>query len=127
MFGTSMRSLPIKRAVAAFFFAFLLSWSGPGYVSPSLGETTGGIQRGFELALKVCEECHIVATGKKQPKPTVAGAPSFFRLAKDPEVTPFYLKSFFRTPHQKMPDFILKPGEQNDLIAYIMSLRPKEK
>lgn len=127
MFGTSMRSSPIERAVAAFFFVLLISPSGPGFVSPALGETTGDTQRGFELALKVCEECHIVATGKKQPKSAVTGAPSFFKLAKDPEVTPFYLKSFFRTPHQKMPDFILKPGEQDDLIAYIMSLRPMGK
>ena len=117
-----MRSSPTRLTSAALSFALLLSMLGPAH-----GESIGDAQRGFELALKVCEECHVVADGKNRPKPTVAGAPSFFKLAKNPEVTPFYLRSFFRTPHRRMPDFILKPGEQDDLIAYIMSLRAKRK
>ncbi|MHA1536822.1 MAG: c-type cytochrome [Alphaproteobacteria bacterium] len=88
-------------------------------------EGVGDAQRGFQLALKVCEECHIVAAGRKLSKPPLKGAPSFFKLADNPEITPFYLRAFFRTPHQRMPDFILKPGEQDDLIAYILSLRAK--
>jgi len=93
--------------------------------APAAGQSmTGDAQRGFQLALKVCEECHIVADGRNRRQPPARGAPSFFDLAKNPRVTPFYLRAFFRTPHRKMPDLILKAGERDDVIAYIMSLRP---
>jgi hypothetical protein len=78
------------------------------------------------LALKVCEECHIVADGRRRPKPPAPGAPSFFELAKLPRVTGFYLRAWFRTPHRNMPDLILPRGERDDVIAYILSLKPQK-
>jgi hypothetical protein len=33
------------------------------------------------------------------------------------------LHAFFSTPHPKMPNFILPPNEEADVIAYILSLR----
>jgi len=95
--------------------------------SPPRATTEGGdVQRGFQLALKVCEECHIVADGRRRPKPPAPGAPSFFELAKQPRVTAFYLRAFFRTPHRNMPDLILQRGERDDVIAYILSLKPQK-
>jgi len=90
------------------------------------GASQGDVQRGFQLALKVCEECHIVADGRSRRSPPAADAPSFFDLAKQRRVTPFYLRAFFRTPHRNMPDLILPRGERDDVIAYILSLRPKK-
>jgi mono/diheme cytochrome c family protein len=94
--------------------------------SPPHATTSGGnVQRGFQLALKVCEECHIVADGRRRPNPPAQGAPSFFELAKQPRVTAFYLRAFFRTPHRNMPDLILPRTEREDVIAYILSLKPR--
>lgn len=86
----------------------------------------GDVQRGFQLALKVCEECHVVADGRRRPNPPAVGALSFFDLARQQRVTPFYLRAFFRTPHRNMPDLMLPRGERDDLIAYILSLRPQK-
>jgi mono/diheme cytochrome c family protein len=93
---------------------------------PRAGAPQADVQRGFQLALRVCEECHVVADGRNRRNPPAAGAPSFFDLAKQQRVTAFYLRAFFRTPHRNMPDLILKPGERDDVIAYILSLRPEK-
>jgi cytochrome c len=95
--------------------------------SPPRAMTSGGdAQRGFQLALKVCEDCHIVADGRRRPKPPAVGAPSFFELAKERRVTAFYLRAFFRTPHKNMPDLMLPRSERDDVIAYILSLKPQK-
>lgn len=86
----------------------------------------GDVQRGFQLALKVCEDCHVVADGRSRRNPPAPDAPSFFDLAKQQRVTPFYLRAFFRTPHRNMPDLMLPRGERDDIIAYILSLRPEK-
>jgi len=92
---------------------------------PRAGVSGGDPQRGFQAALKICEDCHIVADGRRRPKPPAPGAPSFFELAKQPRVTAFYLRAFFRTPHRNMPDLMLPNVERDDIIAYILSLKPR--
>ena len=86
----------------------------------------GDAAKGRDFALENCARCHIVAKQQQPPTPPVPTAPSFLKLATDPEVTPFYLRAFFRTPHRNMPDIILKTDERDDVIAYILSLRPKK-
>jgi len=100
---------------------------GSGAAAPRRAEAgQGDVQRGFQRALDVCEECHVVADGRNRRDPPAPGAPSFFDLVKRREVTAFYLRAFFRTPHRDMPDLILTRGERDDLIAYILSLRPRK-
>jgi hypothetical protein len=38
-------------------------------------------------------------------------------------VTETSLRVFLRTPHTRMPDFILSRAETDDVISYILSLR----
>jgi mono/diheme cytochrome c family protein len=106
--------------------AVLIAGSLKAASPPRAEASKGDPQRGFQLALKVCEECHIVADGRRRPNPPARGAPSFFELAKLPRVTAFYLRAWFRTPHRNMPDLILPRGERDDVIAYILSLKPKK-
>ena len=86
----------------------------------------GDAVQGQAFALKTCSQCHVVTKTQPTRRPQIPGAPSFYKLAEDPEVTPFYLRAFFRTPHRRMPDIILKPNDRDDVIAYIMSLRAKK-
>lgn len=95
--------------------------------SPQRSSASGGDpQRGFQAALKICEDCHIVADGRRRARPPAPGAPSFFDLAKERRVTAFYLRAFFRTPHRNMPDLMLPTTEREDIIAYILSLKPQK-
>ena len=57
------------------------------------------------------------------PKPPVRNVPTFFELAEDSSKTDFYLRSFFRTSHRVMPNFMLTPEEIDNIIAYIFSLK----
>jgi len=41
-----------------------------------------------------------------------------------PSTTQASLGVFLQTPHASMPSLILSVAERNDLIAYILSLRP---
>ena len=80
-------------------------------------------EAGKDLALGVCSRCHVVADIQHLPKPPVRNVPSFFALADDPGKTEFYLRSFFRTPHRVMPNFMLTAQEIDDIVAYIFSLK----
>jgi mono/diheme cytochrome c family protein len=89
---------------------------------PSAGnaQVTGDWAAGRRIAVETCALCHVVETGQR---PAAVGAPSFLDLARDPAVTDFYLRSFFRSPHLRMPNFTFTNQETDDLIAYIMSLK----
>ena len=50
-------------------------------------------------------------------------APSFFDVANQTSTTALSLRVFLRSTHRDMPDLILNRKEQDDVIAYIMSLK----
>ena len=52
-------------------------------------------------------------------------APDFTAGAKSPSTTGLSLKAFLRSSHLRVPDFVLKPTEADDIVAYILSLRRK--
>ena len=119
-------SIALPAALIAVAAAAMIASSLNAASPPREMASGGDPQRGFQLALKVCEDCHVVADGRSRKKPPAADAPSFFDLAKQQRVTPFYLRAFFRTPHRNMPDLILPRSERDDVIAYILSLRPEK-
>jgi len=51
-------------------------------------------------------------------------APALAAIAAMPSTTQASLGVFLQTPHASMPSLILSVAERNDLIAYILSLRP---
>ncbi len=91
---------------------------------PVLGQEVGDRLAGKALALSVCAECHFVAD--EQVEMPSFDAPPFSEVAADPAVTDLSLRVFFQTPHNRMPNLILTETETDDVIAYILSLRPSE-
>jgi mono/diheme cytochrome c family protein len=80
-------------------------------------------ERGKALAERWCASCHVVTAGAKSG--SANGLPSFQALATDPKVTEGTLRAAMTTQHGRMPDLSLGKRQQDDLVAYIFSLRPR--
>lgn len=109
------------RIPAAFAFLLLVGATAPGLAQ----DMTGDAEAGKELALGVCSRCHVVADIQHMPTPPVPDVPAFQELANDSSKTEFYLRSFFRTPHRVMPNFMLSADEIDNIVAYIFSLKDR--
>lgn len=81
----------------------------------------GDAKRGHLLAETVCSECHAIDKGA--PRSRNGNAPTFESLAKTRGMTAMALRVALRTPHQKMPNLILKDQEVDDVIAYLATLK----
>ena len=81
------------------------------------------VAAGRDLGLKWCSECHLVARG--QSKPPSDAAPSWYAIAKNPATTEAGLHAFFATPHKQMPNIMLSREETDEIVAYILSLKPQ--
>ena len=87
----------------------------------TVAQLIGDADNGRILAEKVCSECHSLdALELDLPKRKAA---SFATIANTPGMTPLALSVWFRTPHREMPNIILSKDEQEDLIAFITSLK----
>ena len=79
--------------------------------------------RGQALAERWCANCHVVnqaaTTGRADGLPTLPA------LAARKDVTAATLKGAMTATHSRMPDLQLGARDQEDLVAYIFSLRPK--
>jgi mono/diheme cytochrome c family protein len=81
----------------------------------------GDAKAGLEFAKRACAECHEVeAADTFSPHPD---APTFREAANSPGMTARALAVWLQTSHPTMPDFIIPPGDMDNVIAYIMSLR----
>ena len=78
----------------------------------------GDAESGRLYAQNWCTECHSV-------EPETAGtgrfAPDFTVIAQ--RRSPGWLRGFLRQNHVLMPDFVFKPDEGADIVAYVLSLR----
>lgn len=82
----------------------------------------GDAKRGLAYAERSCADCHAVrATAAASPDPR---ATPFRVLAQHPGMNERALSVFLSTPHKEMPNLIVPPGDRDDLIAHILSLRP---
>jgi mono/diheme cytochrome c family protein len=82
----------------------------------------GNVNSGRALARAWCAECHRVEKGRTR---TFIYSTDLTEVANLPSTTPLSLRVFLRSYHQEMPNFILKPAEADDIIAYILSLKRK--
>jgi mono/diheme cytochrome c family protein len=90
--------------------------------SPALAQPDGEPAAGREIATRLCSSCHrVLPMTLSDP----ADPPSFQSIADQPSTTGISLNVFFHSNHRNMPNFIIKSGESNDLIAYILSLKKK--
>jgi mono/diheme cytochrome c family protein len=89
-------------------------------ISLMLSTTLGQAQEP-QVARSTCSQCH--ATQKGQPLSPNLRAPTFVEIANTPGVTSAALLFMLTTPHAGMPMFILNPGQRQDIIDYILSLK----
>ncbi|SKA09732.1 Cytochrome C oxidase, cbb3-type, subunit III [Enhydrobacter aerosaccus] len=81
------------------------------------------VVNGEALARRWCVSCHIVSADARTGQAN--GLPSFPTLAKAPQTTETSLRRAMTAGHSRMPDFSLTKQEQDNLIAYIFSLRSR--
>jgi mono/diheme cytochrome c family protein len=81
------------------------------------------VARGRELALRWCSGCHTV---ERSPVDARAdGVATFPAIAAVPGISPDRLRAAMNPTHGRMPDLSLGKRDQDDLAAYILSLRAK--
>jgi cytochrome c len=104
-----------KREICAVFAAAISTaaiTSGGALADPAAGKY---------LAQKWCAECH--STGGDRLSSNLA-APTFAELAAEPSITGYTLRAFLRTPHETMPNIRFTPDQLDDIVDYIISLKP---
>jgi mono/diheme cytochrome c family protein len=114
-----MRRTGTMRAGAA--AALLAGLVGVIGVSGALGEARADAVRGRVLAEQWCAQCHGVRPDDISPIPKV---PTFPQVAAQAATTEMALRVFMRTSHPTMPNLILHPDDLDDIVAYILSLKP---
>ena len=67
-------------------------------------------------------QCHGVRAGRLGPN---LSAPTFPELASEPSITEYSLRALLRAPHKTMPQITLTPDEMEDIVGYVMSLKPR--
>ncbi len=89
--------------------------------APARAQPVGDATQGQKIVDRLCIECHAVSDEKTGHR--INQAASFQTIANTPGMTPLALSVWFRTPHREMPNIILSKDEQEDLIAFITSLK----
>jgi mono/diheme cytochrome c family protein len=79
--------------------------------------------RGFLLAQRWCSACHTVERSPATAK--ADGVPTFPAIASMPNMSAERLRAAMTPLHGRMPDLSLAGRDQNDLAAYILSLRAR--
>ena len=82
-----------------------------------------GRDRGATLAEHWCMGCHVIEPETRGAPP--GRAPSFVAIAARPGTTAQSVALRLSTGHTNMPDFKLSRDESDDLVGYILSLRPR--
>jgi mono/diheme cytochrome c family protein len=93
-----------------------------GAVSPAVGQQAGDPAAGLALAGEICSDCHSIEAGEAVSP--VLDAPSFQAIANKPEISELALTVFFQTPHPSMPNLIVTGDDADNLVAYLLSLKP---
>jgi mono/diheme cytochrome c family protein len=73
------------------------------------------------LADKWCFECHGIRADRLSPN---FAASTFPELAAEPSITEYSLRALLRSPHETMPHITFTPDQMDDIVDYIMSLKP---
>lgn len=79
--------------------------------------------RGRALAEQGCSQCHGVRPAEASANPK---APAFAAIATEPSATEYSLRTFLRVTHKTMPNFVIEPDDIDDIVDYIISLKPQK-
>ena len=88
----------------------------------SAASRSADLVAGELLADKWCAQCHGVRADRLGPN---LAAPTFPELAAEPSITEYSLRALLRAPHETMPQITLTPDEMEDIVGYVMSLKPR--
>ena len=111
----SLEIMPIVRRIVA-VACFTLAGASVGWAEDIGGDAAAG-QR---LAEGTCRTCHQI---DRAQAPVEGGGPAWQAIANMPSTTHLSLAVFLQSSHRNMPNLILTPGEIDDLVAYILSLK----
>jgi cytochrome c len=106
-------SLAIVAALAAMLLVRLHDASGATAPSESVAE-------GHRLAEAWCKSCHALDATAGGTSNT---APDFAAVANQPSTTALALRVFLQSSHPSMPNLVLTPGQTDDLVSYILSMK----
>jgi mono/diheme cytochrome c family protein len=92
-------------------------------VLPAGAMEFGNPAQGLEYARSVCAECHAVERSiARSPNPN---APSFVAISETRGMTAMAIRTWLQSPHRSMPNILVKTEDRDNLIAYILGLKPK--
>ena len=100
----------VRRLACAFAVIFV----------PSLAAAQDA-QQGREIAQRWCSSCHVVE--RTATAASADGLPTFPTIAAKSDLSADHLRAAMNPQHSRMPDLALSKRQQDDLIAYIYSLR----
>ena len=103
------------------FIIALAAAALPGAVASQ--DLQGDPAAGLEFARAICADCHDVE--RDWDDLAAFYGPAFIDIAAMPSTTELSLKVFLRSPHENMPNLILSEQDRDDVISYILSLKPE--
>lgn len=87
----------------------------------SIDAQAQNVEHGRALAERWCSKCHVVSTAAASGQSN--GLPTFPALAARKDMTVDKLKAAMNAQHSRMPDLQIGTRDQDDLAAYILSLK----
>ena len=88
-----------------------------------IGAQAQNVEHGRALAERWCSKCHVASTAAASGQSN--GLPTFPALAARKDMTVDKLKAAMNAQHSRMPDLQIGIRDQEDLAAYILSLKNK--
>jgi mono/diheme cytochrome c family protein len=85
----------------------------------------GNASAGQQFAQAQCAQCH--AVGKGDDHSPNQAAPPFSDIAAAPGLTAMAIHVWLRSPHRNMPNIHLGDEDKDNVVAYLLSLRPDER
>jgi len=91
------------------------------FVTAGASDVARAQEPGLNYAQQVCALCHAVRKGDQtSPNPL---APNFEAIANTSGVSGISLATILHSTHENMPNFVLSENEQDNIVAYILSLK----
>ena len=113
----------MNKSIISTVCAALLCATNAMLLTSAKAATLGQVDAGRTYAETHCASCHSIARdGNTSP---VNAATPFQLIAATPGMGRTALFVFFRSPHPTMPNLIIRGDNLDNIIAYILSLKPK--